>query len=65
MPAKLNANDLTPAQLKSLGLRKPRETKFTAEHVRAWTLRVLAQMSTLTQDQRRRVLDHAQRVNKL
>jgi hypothetical protein len=65
MPATLNVNDLPPALLKELGIRKPRQQGFTKESVRSWSLRTLALLAELSQDQRRRVLEHALKVNRL
>jgi hypothetical protein len=65
MPATLNVNDLPPDMLKQLGIRKPRRQGFSKETVRSWSLKALAMMSGLTQDQRRRVLEHAMKVNRL
>jgi hypothetical protein len=58
-------DDLPAESAKRLGLRKPKSSGFSKENVRSWALRVLAELASLTQDQRRRVLDHAQRVNRL
>jgi hypothetical protein len=65
MPATLNVNDLPPAMLKELGIRKPRQQSFTKETVRSWSLKTLALLAELSQDQRRRVLEHALKVNRL
>ena len=65
MAATLNVNDVPPALLKQLGIRKPRTQEFTKESVRSWSLKTLALLAELTQDQRRRVLDHALKVNRL
>jgi hypothetical protein len=62
---KLDVSDLPPDQLKKLGIKMPRKHGFTKEAVRSWALRVLAEIADLTQDQRRRVLDHALKVNRL
>jgi hypothetical protein len=61
----LSVKDLTPEQLKQFGLKVPREHVFTKKSVRTWALKVLAVMAELTQDQRRRVLEHASKVNRL
>lgn len=66
MPAgKLNLADLTPETRKKLGLKQPRQQQFSKDAVRTHALRVLAEISTLTQDQRRRVLQHATKVNSI
>ena len=65
MPATMNVNDLPPAMLKQLGIRKPRTQDFTKESVRSWSLKTLAVLAELSQDQRRRVLEHALKVNRL
>jgi hypothetical protein len=62
---KLSVDDLPPDQLRKLGLKVPRKHAFNKETVRSWSLRVLAEIAGLTQDQRRRVLDHASKVNRL
>ena len=61
---KLSVDDLPPDQVKKLGLKVPRKHGFNKEEVRSWSLRVLAEIAGLTQDQRRRVLDHALKVNR-
>ena len=63
--ARLNAADLPPDLRRELGIRLPRKQSFTKESVRSWALKSLALMTGLTQDQRRRVLEHALKVNKL
>jgi hypothetical protein len=65
MPAVINASDLEPDQLKELGVRQPRVKAFTREHERRWSLKVLAVIAHLSQDQRSRVLKHALKVNKV
>jgi hypothetical protein len=65
MAIPLNVNDLPPAMLKQLGIRKPRRQGFTKESVRSCSLKTLALIAELTQDQRRRVLEHALKVNRL
>lgn len=62
---KLSLDDLPADQLKKLGIRPPRRHAFTKQTVRSWSLKVLALMAELSQDQRRRVLDHALKVNRL
>lgn len=65
MAATLNAKDLPPELLKQLGIRNPKQQSFTKEGVRSWSLKTLALLAELTQDQRRRVLEHALKVNRL
>jgi len=57
--------NLPPELLKQLNKRRPRRSGFNKESVRSWSLKALAMMSGLTQDQRRRVLDHAMKVNRM
>jgi hypothetical protein len=63
MPAKLKLEDFSPAARAKLGIKKPRQSQFSKDAVRTNALRVLAEISNLTQDQRRRVLEHARKVN--
>ena len=65
MAATLNVKDVPPELLKQLGIRKLRTQDFTKESVRSWSLKMLALLAELTQDQRRRVLEHALKVNRL
>jgi hypothetical protein len=65
MAATMRYEDLPPELLKQLKLRRPRQASFSKESVRSWALKSLAMMSGLTQDQRRRVLEHAMKVNRL
>ncbi|MCI0334890.1 MAG: hypothetical protein L0228_16890 [Planctomycetes bacterium] len=65
MAAKMKYEDLPPELLKQLHMRRPRQAGFSKESVRSWSLKALAMMSGLSQDQRRRVLEHAMRVNRL
>jgi hypothetical protein len=63
---RLSLEDL-PANVRSRlakrGIRKPRVSTFSKDAVRENALKVLAVISHLTQDQRRRVLAHAVSVN--
>ena len=65
MPPSIHIDDIPDETRKRLGLKKTRRRQFTAEQTRAWSLRVLAQMAELTQDQRRRVLEHALKLNRV
>ena len=60
---KLTLDDLPAEARKKLGIKRPRQTQFSKDEVRTHALRVLAEISSLTQDQRRRVLEHAVKVN--
>jgi hypothetical protein len=59
----LTLDDLPPAARRKLGVRRTRKTEFAKDAVRSHALRVLAEIAGLTQDQRRRVLEHAVKVN--
>jgi hypothetical protein len=64
MPATIHASDIAPELARKIGV-KTRAAGFNKEQVRSWALRVLAEMANLTQDQRRRVLDFAAKLNRL
>ena len=60
---RLTLDDLPAEARRRLGVRKPRQSQFSKDAVRSHALRVLAEIASLTQDQRRRVLEHAAKVN--
>lgn len=59
----LTLDDLPPEVRKKMGVKRPRQSQFSKDAVRQHALRVLAEICSLTQDQRRRVLQHALAVN--
>ncbi len=59
----LTIDDIPADTRRKLGLRRQRQSQFSKDAVRTHALRVLAEIANLTQDQRRRVLDHAAKVN--
>ena len=65
----MNIKDLHPETLAKLGLdkelTKPREYKFTKDHVRSNAHNVMAVVSKLSQSERRRVLQHCLRINEV
>lgn len=64
----VNVKDLPAETRKRLGLRKPRETKtprLKLDEVRREAIGVLNQIRHLSADQRRRVLEHALKVNEV
>ena len=63
MAASIPLEDLTPEQRKQLGVRIPRQGDFSKEECRAWALKILAAMASLSRAERARVLAHAQKVN--
>jgi hypothetical protein len=63
MAATIPFEDLSPEQRKALGVKTPRQTDFTKEEMRAWALKTLASMATLSRVERDRVLKHAMKVN--
>jgi hypothetical protein len=65
MAASMNVKDLPPKLWKQLGIRRPKQHSFTKKTVRTWPLKTLALLAELSQDQRRRVLEHALKVNRL
>lgn len=62
---RMNIEDLSPEQRKRLAVKLPRRVTFTMEHVRRHALLILGRLADqdLTQDQRRRVLEHALKAN--
>lgn len=60
---KLSVNDLPADTRRKLGLTKTRQQQFSKDQVRTWAIRVLAVVADLNQDQRRRVLQHALKIN--
>jgi hypothetical protein len=63
MAASIPIEDLTPEQRKQLGVRVPRQGDFSKEECRAWALKILAAMASLSRVERDRVLKHALKVN--
>jgi len=61
----VNVDELPPETRKRLGLRKSRQQSFKREQLRREALGVLAEIRHLTTDQRRRVLEHALKVNEV
>tara|TARA_Y100001937_G_scaffold104837_1_gene145147 strand:- start:1891 stop:2100 length:210 start_codon:yes stop_codon:yes gene_type:complete len=69
----MNINELDKETAKKLGVedlykkatRKPRVQKFSKEQVRQNALKALAILSGLTQDERRRVLNHCIQLNEV
>ena len=69
----MNIKELDKETAKKFGLtvehkkaiRKPRVQKFSKEQVRQNALKALAILSGLTQDERRRVLNHAIEINEV
>jgi hypothetical protein len=60
----LKVDDLPPETRRKLGLQKQRRTTFDKESVRRYALRCLAEIAELSQQERRRVLEHALKVNR-
>jgi len=65
----MNITDLHPETLAKLGLSKevvkPREYKFTKDQVRSNSMNVMAVISKLSQNERRRVLEHCIKLNEV
>jgi hypothetical protein len=61
----VHVDELPPETRKRLGLRKTRQQTFKREEIRREAIGVLAQIRHLTAEQRRRVLDHAMKVNEV
>ena len=65
MPATLNATDIPADLARKMGVPRQKATTFGKEQVRSWAIRVLAELAGLTQEQRRRVLEFASKLNRL
>jgi hypothetical protein len=70
--ATINANDIPPDVGRKLGLPRAKPAKgakpaarLDKERVRSYALKCLAVLSDLTRAERQRVLNHAQKVNRL
>jgi len=63
MKGALKLDELTPELRRRLGVRT-RRTSFDKEAVRRYAIRCLAEIAELKQSDRRRVLEHALKVNK-
>jgi hypothetical protein len=62
----VHVDDLPPEARKRLGVRRSRRQQtFKREQLRSEALGVLAVLKHLTADQRRRVLEHAIKVNEV
>jgi len=61
----IHADDLPPELRKTLKIPAQRRSSFGMHDVRKHAIRVLSQIADLSQDQRRRVLDHAQKLNRI
>ena len=69
----MNIKDLDPETVKKLGLldeyksdtKKPGNKRFTKDQVRSHAFRVLSVIAALSQNERARVLNHADRLNSL
>ena len=61
----LRLEDLDPETLRRLGLKTRRKATFSKEDVRRNAIKVLAAIAPLAQEQRRRVLEHALRLNRV
>ena len=69
----MNITELDKETIKKLGLdqeykkatRKPRVQKFTKEQVRSNALKALGLLAAFSQDERRRILNHAIQLNEV
>jgi hypothetical protein len=61
----VHVDELPAAARKRLGLRRSRQQTFKREELRREAIGVLDQIRHLTADQRRRVLEHAIKVNEV
>lgn len=61
----INVEDLPPDVRKKLGLTIPRRRGLSKNDVRSYALRVLVAVAGLSPSERRRVLQHALKVNEL
>lgn len=59
----MNIDELDAETLKRIGIKKPRQQKFSAEQERQYAIKCLATLSQINQDQRRRVLTRALKMN--
>jgi hypothetical protein len=65
MSRQINISELSPETRRKLGIRMRSDRAFTKESVGSWAIKVLAEIADLTQEQRRRVLEHAIKLNRI
>lgn len=65
MTSQIKLDDLTAETRRKLGLHVRSKRAFSKESVRSWAIKVLAEIADLTQEQRRRVLEHAIKLNRV
>jgi hypothetical protein len=67
MPGRIDFDEIPPDQLKALGLRRPKSKGATMprDRIRGYALKILGSLSELTPAERRRILDFAQKLNRL
>lgn len=64
--AAVHIDELSPELRRELGLPAPRrQQSFSKSEVRTHAIKCIAAIANLTQDQRRRVLEHALKINKV
>ena len=62
-PPKIDLDDLTPAQRRELGIRKPRQQALVQEDIRSYAIAALYPLRDLTRNERRRVLAQMAKMN--
>jgi len=63
MSRAIDLKDLKPETRKRLGLTRAGKDRFRKDDVRSHALLTLEPIAYLTRDQRRRVLEHAMKIN--
>mgnify|MGYP003141767739 CR=1 FL=1 len=59
----INIDELDADTMKKIGLAKPKNYTFLAEHERQYAIKALAVMTGLKQNERKRVLNRALKMN--
>ena len=65
MGASINIKDVPLGIRKQLRGKLSRQQQFSAEQTRKWSIKVLNTIAELNQQQRKRVLGHALKLNKV
>jgi len=61
----INIDELDADTVKKIGLTKPKNYTFLAEHERQYAIKALGVMAGLKQNERRRVLNRALKMNEI